>query len=79
NKVKEVRARDILILKLLRELEKDRFIRNEKSKKTTLLINQLADKNKSTAWNYYTPELIPFHEWVKGLPGKESKINKVTV
>lgn len=73
-KEKEIKPRDILILKLFRELEKDDFKRNDTSKKEVQLLTELSDKNKPTAWNYYTPELIPFHEWVKRLPEKESKV-----
>jgi tetratricopeptide (TPR) repeat protein len=69
-KIKEIKQRDILILKLLRELEKDGFKRNEKNKTAVKLLYELSDKDKPTAWNYYTPELIPFHEWVKTLPEK---------
>lgn len=69
-KTKEIKERDILIFKLLRELEKDNFFRNEHNKKAAALLAELSDKNKPTAWNYFTPELIPFHEWVMGLPVK---------
>jgi hypothetical protein len=69
-KVKEIKARDMLIFKLLRELEKDNFKRNEKNKTAAKLLAELSDKNKPTAWNYFTPELIPFHEWVMNLPAK---------
>jgi tetratricopeptide (TPR) repeat protein len=72
SKTKEVRERDILILKLLRELEKDGFKRSETNKTATKLLAELSDKNKPTTWNYFTPELIPFHEWVKTLPDKTS-------
>jgi tetratricopeptide (TPR) repeat protein len=79
SKGKEIKQRDILILKLLRELEKDGFKRNEKNKTATKLLVELSDKNKSTAWNYYTPELIPFHEWVVTLPEKTNlqKVNRI--
>ena len=70
NKNKEIKQRDILIFKLLRELEKDNFKRNEKNKKAAQLLAELSDKTKPTAWNYFTPELIPFHEWVMTLPVK---------
>ena len=69
-KVKEINERDILIFKLLRELEKDGFKRNEKNKTATKLLKTLADKDKPTSWNYFTPELIPLHEWVMTLPFK---------
>ncbi|HSH67903.1 MAG TPA: hypothetical protein VLB84_19335 [Bacteroidia bacterium] len=62
----EVKQRDILIIKLLREIEKDGFRFNQKNANATKMLKELSEKNKPTSWNYYTPELIPFHEWVKG-------------
>jgi tetratricopeptide (TPR) repeat protein len=70
SKTKEIKERDILILKLLREFEKDGFKRNERNKTAVKLLAELSDKDKPTAWNYFTPELIPFHEWAKALPEK---------
>jgi hypothetical protein len=69
-KKREISERDVLISKLLRELKKDSFKRNEKNKTAVKLLAELSDKNKPTAWNYFTPELIPFHEWMKTLPEK---------
>ncbi len=71
-KTKEISPRDNLIFKLLRELEKDHFKRNEKNKTAMKLLNDLSDKNKPTAWNHFTPEMIPFHEWVMTLPVKNT-------
>jgi hypothetical protein len=70
NKITEIKQRDISILKLLNELEKDDFKRNEKNKKVVKLIDDLSNKTGPIAWSYYTPELIPFHEWVLELPVK---------
>jgi tetratricopeptide (TPR) repeat protein len=82
SKMKEIKVRDIIILKLLRELEKDGFKRNEKNKTALKLLAELSNKNKPTSWNYFTPELIPFHEWVLSLPTKSESIlrkqNKIT-
>jgi hypothetical protein len=79
-KKKEINERYILILKLIRELEKDGFKRNEKNKTAIKLLTELSDKDKPTTWNYFTPELIPFHEWVMTLPEKtnvsRTKLNK---
>lgn len=61
----EVKQRDILIIKLLREIEKDGFRLNAKNANATKMLKELSEKNKPISWNYYTPELIPFHEWVK--------------
>jgi hypothetical protein len=61
----EVKQRDILIIKLLREIEKDGFRLNPKNATAAKMLKELSEKNKPTSWNYYTPELIPFHDWVK--------------
>lgn len=62
----EVKQRDILIVKLLREIEKDGFRFDPKNANASKMLKELSEKGKPTSWNYYTPELIPFHEWVKG-------------
>jgi tetratricopeptide (TPR) repeat protein len=61
----EVKERDVLIIRLLREIEKDGFRLNLKNATAVKMLKELSEKNKPTSWNYYTPELIPFHEWVK--------------
>jgi tetratricopeptide (TPR) repeat protein len=65
SKSDEVKQRDILIIKLLREIEKDGFRLDPKNANAVKMLKELSEKNKPTSWNYYTPELIPFHEWVK--------------
>lgn len=67
----EVKERDVLIIKLLREIEKDGFRFDPKNVNAAKMLKELSEKNKATSWNYYTPELIPFHEWVKGTAGKK--------
>jgi tetratricopeptide (TPR) repeat protein len=67
----EVKQRDILIIKLLREIEKDGFRYDPKNANATKMLKELSEKDKPVSWNYYTPELIPFHEWVKGTAGKK--------
>lgn len=66
----DVKTRDILIIKLLREIEKDGFKLNNQNVSAVKMLKELSEKNKPNSWNYYTPELIPFHEWVKGTAGK---------
>lgn len=61
----EVKERDILIIKLFREIEKDGFRYDPKNANATKMLKELSEKDKPNSWNYYTPELIPFHEWVK--------------
>lgn len=71
NKIaKEIKERDILILKLLNELEKEGFNRRIGNKKISKLISELSDKDKPTAWKHFSPELIPFDEWVMTRPVK---------
>ena len=67
----EVKQRDILIIKLLREIEKDGFRFDPKNANSSKMLKELSEKGKPTSWNYYTPELIPFHEWVKGTAVKK--------
>lgn len=67
----QIRQRDILIVKLLREIEKDGFRFDSKNANATKMLKDLTEKNKPTSWNYYTPELIPFHEWVKDTAPKK--------
>lgn len=67
----EVKQRDILIIKLLREIEKDGFRYDPKNANATKMLKELSEKDKPVSWNYYTPELIPFHEWVKGTAVKK--------
>ncbi|HET6224797.1 MAG TPA: hypothetical protein VFF27_00865 [Bacteroidia bacterium] len=69
----EVKERDILIIKLLREIEKDGFRFDPKNANAAKMLKELSEKDKTTSWNYYTPELIPFHEWVKGTAVKQGK------
>jgi tetratricopeptide (TPR) repeat protein len=66
----EVKQRDVLIIKLLREIEKDGFRLNQKNANAVKMLKELSEKNKPTSWNYYTPELIPFHEWVRDTASK---------
>ena len=65
-KTAEIKQRDILIVKTLRELEKDGFNYSGKNKVVSKMLKELAQKNKPTSWEHYTPELIPFHEWLGG-------------
>lgn len=63
-KSSEIKPRDILIVKTLRELEKDGFNYNGSNKVVAKMLKELSQKNKPTSWEHYSPELIPFHEWL---------------
>lgn len=65
-KIDELKPRDLLISKLLKEMEKSNFVFDEENSLATQLLSQLSDKNSEVAWEHYTSELIPFHEWVEG-------------
>ncbi len=65
-KSSEIKIRDIKIVKLLRELEKEGFNYNPDDKVVSKLLKELAQKNKPISWEHYSPELIPFHEWLEG-------------
>ncbi len=60
----EVRPRDILIVKLLHEIEKVGFVYKPKNASANKILKELSEKNKPWSWEYYTPEFIPFHEWL---------------
>jgi tetratricopeptide (TPR) repeat protein len=60
----EIKARDILIVKLLREIEKKGFIVDTTDQELAKMIKDLSEKNKPTSWEHYSTELISFHEWL---------------
>ncbi len=60
----EIKHRDIMIVKLLRELEKDGFTYKKENKTIPKMLKDLSIKGKPTSWEHYSPELIPFHEWM---------------
>lgn len=65
NKLDEkIKKRDHLIVKCLRELEKNDFDYTPGNKNVTAILKQLAAKNSAVSWEYFSPELIPFHEWL---------------
>lgn len=64
-KTSEIKQRDLLIVRTLRELEKDGFNYDTKNKEVTKMIKILSQKDKPTSWEHYSPELIPFHEWLE--------------
>jgi hypothetical protein len=59
-----IAERYILIVKLLRELEKNGYEFNSGNNTATKILKMLAQKNTPLSWNYYTPEIIPFHKWI---------------
>ena len=65
SKTDEVKQRDVLIVKLLRELEKDGFMLDSKNTTVSKMLKDLSEKDKAVSWEYYSPELIPFHEWLE--------------
>lgn len=64
-KTDEVSKRDVLIVKLLREMQKNGFEYDQDNTSTSKMIKQLSEKDSDTSWEYFSSELIPFHEWVK--------------
>ena len=61
----DIKQRDILIVKTLRELEKEGFNYTAKNKSVSKMLKELSQKNKPISWEHYSPELIPFHEWLE--------------
>ena len=66
SKTDEVKPRDVLIVKLLRELEKDGFMFDPKNTIVSKMLKDLSEKDQPVSWEYFSSELIPFHEWVVG-------------
>jgi hypothetical protein len=50
---------------MLRELQKDGFEYDPKNSVTNKMLKELSEKDADTSWEYFSSELIPFHEWVK--------------
>ena len=65
-KTSEIKLRDIIIVKVLREMEKDGFNYIAENKIIAKMLKELSIKGKPTSWEHYSPELIPFHEWLAG-------------
>lgn len=65
SKENEVSQRDLLIVKLLRMIEKDGFQYSKENKETVSILKKLSEKNTSFSWAHYTSELIPFHIWLE--------------
>jgi tetratricopeptide (TPR) repeat protein len=65
-KTDDIKLRDITIVKALSELEKDGFNFTKSNKVVTKILKELSEKGKAVSWEYYSPELIPFHEWLEG-------------
>jgi hypothetical protein len=64
-KTSEIKLRDILIVKVLREMEKQGFNYDKNNKIISKMLKDLSQKGKPTSWEHYSPELIPFHEWLE--------------
>jgi len=64
SKSDEVNLRDMMIVKLLRAMEKSDFKYDPRKQDQIKMRNSLSEKNKALSWEYYTPELVPFHQWV---------------
>jgi tetratricopeptide (TPR) repeat protein len=64
-KTDEISERDILIVKLLREMQKNGFEYDPDNSSVTKMLKKLSEKDSDTSWEYFSAELIPFHEWLK--------------
>ncbi|MCE3278679.1 MAG: hypothetical protein K0S44_870 [Bacteroidetes bacterium] len=63
-KTDEVSARNIMTVKLLREIEKDGFEYNPNNKTVQKMIKDLSLVDSELSLEYFSSELIPFHEWL---------------
>jgi tetratricopeptide (TPR) repeat protein len=64
-KNEEIKERDELIVKFLREIEKNGFQYDPSNAHAKQMLEELSDKKSAVAWEHYSPELLPFHEWVR--------------
>nr|MBA3706548.1 hypothetical protein [Bacteroidota bacterium] len=64
-KEEEVKPRDILIVKTLRELEKNNFEFSSKNVTVIKMLKELSEKDTAVAWEHFSTELIPFHKWLE--------------
>ncbi|MCW3082706.1 MAG: hypothetical protein JWP12_72 [Bacteroidetes bacterium] len=64
-KTDEVSERNVMIVKLLRELEKNGFKYDPKNAGAKKMLEQLSEKNTATSWEHYSSELIKFHQWLE--------------
>jgi hypothetical protein len=65
-KAEEVKARDVLIVKVLRELEKSNFEFSSKNTNVVKMLKELSEKDTPVSWEHYSTELVPFHKWLEG-------------
>jgi tetratricopeptide (TPR) repeat protein len=61
---KDLAERDLLLLKLFRELSKEGFAFDRPGEKVYHYLLQLSESGKDHSWQALTPELIPIHKWV---------------
>ena len=65
NKLNEkIRPRDLLIIQTLREMEKTNFEEFAQNSFVKKALRQLGTKNKNVSWEYYSAEMVPFHDWL---------------
>lgn len=64
NKTDIIEDRYILIVQLLRKLEKNGYEYDSNNTSATKILALLSKKKTLLSWNYYTPEIIPFHNWL---------------
>lgn len=62
----EISPRDVLIVKVLRELEKENFEFRSKNDAVQKMLKELSEKDTPLSWEHYSAELIPFHKWLEG-------------
>ncbi|MGQ0827541.1 MAG: tetratricopeptide repeat protein [Bacteroidota bacterium] len=61
----EVKPRYILIVKLLKKLEKHRFICDPFNPEISKMLKELSKKNSSASWEHNSSELVLFHKWLE--------------
>jgi tetratricopeptide (TPR) repeat protein len=65
NSTDNISKRDILTVRILRELEKGNFKIGSKNSLINNGIKELANGNGKLSWKQFSPELMPFESWIK--------------
>ena len=62
----EVTLRNKTIMKFLSLADKEGFMFSQLNNASYKHLSELITGNNGNAWEYFSPELIPFHEWAEG-------------
>jgi tetratricopeptide (TPR) repeat protein len=75
----DITERNLMILTVLSDIAKKGFSYQNLNQKTIDLVLRLREKGKGHSWEPFTPEIIPFHEWISGKSKVFSQKSKARV